>query len=86
MIRCPLILVNGSGNREFDAVDPGNDTGQSAPSSSTAMTPTSPADTPAGPVFATATIAPAAASAVVASTTTVERILKRPELIIRALL
>ncbi|HEX6468181.1 MAG TPA: hypothetical protein VF069_03725 [Streptosporangiaceae bacterium] len=72
----PFSLVKGSGSLELAATEPGIDTGQSAPSSST------PAAAAAVGVFATTVIAPATVSAIIESTMSAERIIERPELMI----
>jgi hypothetical protein len=78
-MRVPSSFLKGSGSLELAVKEPGSDTAQPAPSSST------PAVAPR--LMVAAVIAPATASAATASTTTVERILERPKLMItRALL
>src|SRR5258705_5217303 len=81
-MRVPFSFLKGSGSWEFAVKEPGSDTAQSAPSSST---PIPAAAAPRLPVAAVT--APATASAATASTTIVERTLDRLELMItRALL
>jgi hypothetical protein len=80
-MRVPSSFLKGSGSLELEVNEPGSETGQSAPSSSTAAAATA-------VVVLIAVTAPAITSAAIVSMTIVERrIAERPELMItRALL
>jgi len=79
-MRVPSSVVKGSGSVDVAADEPGRVTGQPAPLSSTG--PAAATLPPPVPVLAVAVTMPATVSTATASTTTIERILERLDLMI----